>query len=306
MTIGVDVSQATLVWCVLGTRPAELPNEPAAIRAWLATLPAATTVAMEATGRYHRALADLARDHGCRVLVLNPCDVHHYAKSCTPRAATDPVMAQVIAQYAATTPHLHVYTPAPAFVETVRSCMRLRAGLVQQQVRLRHQAREAPPLAETIAPFLTAVRQDIRTVTQQLTAQVSTEAAFARLLSIPGFGALTAAYLYSLLATHAFATSDAFVAFLGLDLRVKDSGKLTGRRCLTKRGDPEARRLLFLAARIAVLHAAPFRTMYERALGKGLSKTAAAIVVARQLARTAWSVNAHETIYDPARVLAQG
>jgi transposase len=306
MTIGVDVSQATLVWCTLGTRPSELSNEPAAIQHWLATIPVDTTVAMEATGRYHRLLAELAHRHGCRVLVLNPCDVHHYAKSRTPRAANDPVMAQVIAEYAATTAPLHRYAPAPAFVDTVRSCMRVRAGLVQHQVRLRHQAREAPQLADTLAPLLTAVSADIRAVTQHLTAQVHSEAAFACLLSIPGFGALTAAYLYSLLAVHPFATGDAFVAFLGLDLRVKDSGKLKGKRCLTKRGDPEARRLLFLAARSAARHAVPFRTIYERALAKGLSTTAAAIVVARQLARTAWSLHAHQRKYDPPRVLTQG
>jgi len=306
MTIGVDVSQDTLVWCELHTRPADLPNEPAAIRAWLATLPAGATVAMEATGRYHRTLADLARDHGCRVLVLNPCDVHRYAQSCAPRAANDPLMSQVIARYAANTAGLHAYTPAPAFVEAVRSLMRLRAGLAQQQVRLRHQAREAPQLAAVITPMRTAIRQHIRLVTRQLTAQVRADAAFARLLGIPGFGKLTAAYVRSLLATHAFAASDAFVAFIGLDLRVKDSGKLKGKRCLTKRGDPEARRLLFLAARTAVRQAGPFQAIYERALAKGRSKTAAAIVVARKLARISWSLDTHETNYDPARVLTQG
>ena len=307
MTIGVDVSQATLVWCTLETHPADLPNTPAAIRTWLASLPAETTVAMEATGRYHRALADLAYAHGCRVLVLNPCDVHHFAKSRAPRATNDPVMARVIAQYAATTPHLLPYAPAPAFVESVRSLMRLRAGLVQQQVRLRHQLRAAPDLAESVAPLRTALRRTIQQVTQQLTAYVRTEATFARLLAIPGVGELSAAYLRSLLATHAFATSDAFVAFLGLDLRIKDSGKLKGTRALTKRGDPEARRLLYLCARSAVRQPGPFRTLYEREKAKGLGSIAAAVVVARKLARIAWSLdNAHAANYDPARVLTQG
>lgn len=306
MTIGVDVSQATLVWCAPHTKPATLANEPATIHAWLAQLPPDTTVAMEATGRYHRLLADLALAHGCRVLVLNPCDVHHFAKSCRPRAATDPVMAQVIAQYAVATPGLHAYQPPPAFVEKVRSLMRLRAGLVQQQIRLGHQAREAPELAALMAPMRAEVREHLRTVTAQVTAQVRADTAFTRLLSVPGFGELTAAYLRCLLATHPFATSDAFVAFLGLDLRVKESGKYKGQRGLTKRGDPEARRLLYLAALVAARYAAPFQALYARARANGLSKKAAAVVVARKLARLAWSLEQHQTSYNAARVLTQG
>lgn len=38
-----------------------------------------------------------------------------------------------------------------------------------------------------------------------------------------------------------FKTSDAFIAFLGMDVRVRDSGGYRGRRKLTKAGDPELR-----------------------------------------------------------------
>ena len=253
MLIGVDVSKETLVWCALDTKPANLRNESLAIAAWLATLPAGTTVAMEATGRYHRLLANLAVAHGCRVLVLNPSDVHHYAKSLTPRATTDPIMAQVIAQYVASARGLHDYQPVPAYVAQVRTLMGLRLGLVTEKVRLGHQRREAPELATFVDPLLTEVRAAIQQVTASIEKLVNARSEFAGLVSVPGFGALTSAYLLVLLATHAFRSSDAFVAFVGLDLRIKDSGKERKRHVLTKRGDPEARRLLFLAARVAGL-----------------------------------------------------
>ena len=48
---------------------------------------------------------------------------------------------------------------------------------------------------------------------------------------------------------HCLAKSDAFIAFMGLDVRVRESGYFRGKRKLTKKGNPEMRRLLFNAAR---------------------------------------------------------
>lgn len=39
-----------------------------------------------------------------------------------------------------------------------------------------------------------------------------------------------------------------YLAFMGMDVRVRESGQWRGRRKLTKKGDPEVRRLLFNAA----------------------------------------------------------
>ena len=50
-----------------------------------------------------------------------------------------------------------------------------------------------------------------------------------------------------------FSKSDAFIAFtafMGLDVRVRESGHFKGKRKLTKKGSPEMRRLLFNAAEL--------------------------------------------------------
>lgn len=307
MTVGVDVSKDTLVWCALNGKPASVRNEEEAIRTWLATLPVEATIAMEATGRYHRLLAQRAVEHGCRVLVLNPYDVHHYAQSLSPRATTDPIMAQVIAEFVTRESHkpLHAYQPAPADMEEIRTLVRVRLGMVQESTRLRHQRREAPAAAEWIDPLLQVVQAQITAISTRVTTLMRTRPAFAWLKQIPGIGDLNAAYLLMLLGVHPFQTSDAFVAFLGWDLRIKDSGKERKRHCLTKRGDPEARRLLFLAARAAARCAAPFQQIYQRAIAAHYSTTEAGVIVARKLARVAWSVVTHETRYDPARVHQQ-
>lgn len=303
MPYGVDVSKETLVICTPEGTPLTVPNTPAAIAAWLVTLPASALVAMEATGRYHRALADQAVAQGCTVYVFNPRDVHRYAQSLSPRAATDPLAARVIARFAATAPH-PAYQVPDVDGETLKTLVRQRAALVRQQVQLQHQVREAPDLTACLASLRDALRATIRQVTLQVEQHVQAQAAVRPLRTIPGVGCVTAAYLGALLATHPFRTSDAFVAYVGLDLRVKESGTFRGTRRLSKRGDPEARRLLYLAALAACRASAEYRTIRDRAVAAGYSRTEAAVIVARKLTRTAWSLSTHGTTYDATRVLA--
>ena len=80
-------------------------------------------------------------------------------------------------------------------------------------------------------------------------------------------------------------------------------------RRLTKQGDGELRRLLYLAAQANLRSRnSPFKAQYERERAKGLSSTAALAAlcaVARKLARLAWSLHKHGSTYDPNRVHQQ-
>ena len=95
-----------------------------------------------------------------------------------------------------------------------------------------------------------------------------------------------------------FRNSDAFVAFLGLDVRVRDSGRQRGRRKLTKQGDPELRRLLHLAA-MGACRSTTWQAFYQRHLDRGLSKIQALVVLARKLARVAYALMKNQTDYRP-------
>ena len=130
--------------------------------------------------------------------------------------------------------------------------------------------------------------------------------AMAGLQQIPGIGPVTAATLASCLHSRHFSHRDQFVAYCGLDVGVIRSGQRQGERGLTKQGDAELRRLLYLCAQASVrTKGSPFQAQYERELAKGLSKVAALCAVARKLARLCWSVVKHGSDYDPARVYQQ-
>jgi transposase len=82
LMVGVDVAKDTLQMAYAeSVVELAVANRRAAIAAWLAQVPAGSCIAMEATGRYHLLLAELAHARGMLVYVLNPADVHHYARA---------------------------------------------------------------------------------------------------------------------------------------------------------------------------------------------------------------------------------
>jgi hypothetical protein len=70
---------------------------------------------------------------------------------------------------------------------------------------------------------------------------------------------------------------------------------------LSKRGPGELRRLLFLAA-MAGARTAAWRPVYAHYRARGLSSTEALVILARRIARTAWSMYRHETDFDAGRL----
>ena len=79
-----------------------------------------------------------------------------------------------------------------------------------------------------------------------------------------------------------------------------------GEMGFTKEGDAELRRLLFLCASSSLLcKDTGFKDQYERELSKGLPTTAALCAVARKRTKVCWSIVAHGTRFDAARVYQQ-
>lgn len=126
-------------------------------------------------------------------------------------------------------------------------------------------------------------------------------------MAIPGIGEVTAPALAACLVEKQFTHPDQFVAYIGLDIRVSQSGRRRGQFGLSKHGDAELRRLLYLAAMAAAnaTRDTTFANRYAREQAKGLAKTAALNAVARKLAKVAWSLVTHGTQYDPRRVDSQ-
>jgi len=305
--IGVDVSQDFVLSCAHGSgAQCRLANQRSPLHAWLNALPTGSAIGVEATGNYHELLANLAHRKGLRVYVLNPKDVRHYARGVGMRAKTDRVDACLIARYIAHEhPKLHAYQPPSPQLRQLQRLLTRRAKLSRSrasvQQTLRGLAGLKIPLRQLLARFDALIGLIDTRIATLLNARPQRQAANQRLRAIPGVGPVVAPAVLCPLERFAFAHSDSFVAYAGLDLRADDSGKRRGRRRLSKHGPSELRRLLYNAAMAAVRTRA-WKPVYQHELAKALTRTEALVIIARKIARTAWSIYTHNTTFDPKRI----
>lgn len=300
---GVDVGKAELV--VVGNQgdPAvTLRNQPAEIRRWLKALPAAAVLAMESTGDYHRCLADLAVAMGLTVYVISPRALRHYREAVSQRAKTDRCDAELILRFVEREREkLRPYQPLSAEHRRWRSLLRRRSRLVAARVSLRQSLAGLPELHRQLGQIVARINGLIARIDEMIeniasTGQQRVEQRRA-LQSIVGVGPLTSAGLLSVLEVGDFGTADAFVAFLGLDPRPRDSSTLRGVRRLSKQGDGELRRLLFVAA-LSASRTKLWQPLYQH-YRRRWSTVESCIILARKIARIAWALFRQRTTFNP-------
>ena len=306
--VGVDVSKDTLVCCING-QVHQLPNTEAAVTQWLCALPAGSIIAMEGTGCYHQLLAGLACAAAMRVYVLNAKDVWFYARGLGSRAKTDPGDAAVIARYVAEHHEkLHLWVPGTLAQRQLQELVRRRSGITGHRASLRQMLRGVTLLRDSFKALERQFDQLLADIDAQIKALINSDEdlkqADTALQTIIGVKLVGSALLISLLSRMPFANVNALVAYSGLDPRANDSGRKRGSRVLSKRGPPELRRQLYLAA-FSATRSKTFRPIYDALLARGLKSTEAFVILARKILRIVWAVWKSRKPFDRALVAAQ-
>lgn len=307
--MGVDVAKTTLAirttWQDAGVT---VENTPSAIRHYLRGLPGRVALAVEATGHYHQALIQQAQALGHTVYVIDGYRLSRYRDSVGVRAKTDACDAALILRYL-THEHtqLRPWTPPPAAYTDLQHLLHHRALLILQRTQL-SQSLEAlgdgvgeralrTAYKALMAHFDRVLKHLLATLQARLQ-QAGWADDVKRCRQIEGLGPLSAGMLVTHFHRGPFRNADAFIAFLGMDVRVRDSGTFRGRRKLTQKGDPEARRLLYLAA-MAARRSQAWKRFYDRTLARGLSRIQALVCLARKLARVAYALLRDQSQYQP-------
>ena len=261
--IGVDLSKDFLDICDPVRGEARIPNERAAIAAWLAGLGAEDTIVYEATSRCDGALRVALDAEGRPGARLNPLHAWHFARSLnlpkTDRVAQNARFQRDAAMLARLGAERR---PAPDPAHD-RNRDELRA-LVQRRDQLkRMEIQEKNRLADARHPL---AESDIRGQLSNLARRVAgMEAAIAahlarhpdlgeteRLLrSIPGVGPVTAITLIAWLAELGQIDRRAIASLSGLAPRARESGRWRGRRALGE-GRRHVRRALYMASLTAL------------------------------------------------------
>ena len=305
---GVDVAKAKLV---IGQYEAEalteIDNAPEPITAWLARLPAGSIVAMEATGTYHRLLAQLAHAMGLTVYVLNPQQLKHYARAVGSRAKTDPIDARLIARYVEhERAKLRVWQPPPPAADALSRLLVRRQALVNARQMLVQSLSGLPALKGCRQTLLASFKRMVANLDLLIRAELARSPDMAalhrRLTTIVGVGEIVAAQLVAALSALHFTRADAFIAYTGLDPRPDDSGERRGKRRLSKHG-PALLRCLLYNAGMAATHSKLFKPRYLQLRARGLQSTEAIVILARKLARIAFALYKSGETFDAQRHL---
>lgn len=181
----------------------------------------------------------------------------------------------------------------------------------EQLVRLAQQSSSsglATPARSTSVKILCDQLEHTRVNLAQLEAEMEklreTDTGVKGLGSVPEFGTKTVAVLRAELGEISrFARVDQVVAYAGLDIEVKESGKWKGQAKLSKRGSGRLRRILYLAAvRCIRLPGSAFGAYYHRLVTRGLKKRDAMMAVMRKMLIVAVHLLKTGEQYDSSRV----
>ena len=291
ITLGIDVAKDYCVVCDWETTEIlTLPNQQDAIAAYLRAFQGQLQIAIEPTSHYHRAWVEQALALGYEVYLINPRQLAHYREAVNVRNKTDPQDAWLLARFLVHEgTQLRPYQPQCQQAQRLWALLKRRAVVVAARKQLQQSFSEVRLSAQSLFTQFQRLLARIDQRISQLIRTLGWSDDYQRCLSIPGIGPLNATALVAAYHRGAFANSDTFIAFIGMDVRQRESGRYQGKRKLTKRGSAEVRRLLYCAAQPARCYP-PFENFYQRQLDKGLPKIAAKVILARKLARIAFSL----------------
>jgi transposase len=245
-------------------------------------------VAMEATGKFHRAAHRSLHADGLPVAVVNPLRSRLFAEAMGALAKTDRVDCRMLAILAESL-EPDATPPASAFIETLTELARCRDAAVAARTARLNQlgATTARPAAVEIKRQLRAAETAIGNLEAEIETLIGADPRLARrlaiLTSIPGVGTVTAIALIVSLTELGSLSAKQAAMIVGLAPIARDSGQSSGARRI-RGGRAHVRRALYMAAVSAARFNPALKAFYDRLLANGKKPKVALIAVMRKLA----------------------
>lgn len=296
---GIDVAKD---WLDIfdGVDVIKIQNNQRAIRAFLKKLSNTCSIAIESTNTYHELMVEMAIAAKHTVYVIDAYRLSRYRDAVGVRAKTDANDAILLRRYMCSErQQLVAFKPLPKAVKRLNRLLKARAKLAQLKTAMGLSLTGVPELALTRKALLKRLDDAIAVIDKRMLECIELAGYrndYQRCLSVPGIGPLNAVALVALFHRGNFTKSDSFIAFMGLDIRVRESGYFKGKRKLSKKGNPEMRRLLFNAARSGA-KTKKWNAYYLAMRAKGHSTTATAVALSRKIARLAFALMRDQSEY---------
>lgn len=276
-------------------------------------------IIVESTGRHHLLSATELSNSNLDVRVINPLIANKYIKSAVRKVKTDKRDSEVLAEIAIKEERLPNRFDGDKNVLKLKKKVSLISTLDKQLQKLTATMNEFKKTGEELELKLTKNEKRIFKLIELLKKQkeelekevekLSTESEYKkdvadRYNTIPG----VSSYLASL-ATLFFKEEEhsqnakQWIAFVGLDISIRESGNWRGKGKMTKRGNGYLRKRLFQASWGAIMCEGQFKEYYNHLREKGKSYVESLIIISRKIVTIMFYLSKNKCNYDDSKKL---
>jgi transposase len=313
--VGIDVGKAKLdVACVREDRSAihqvfsNTEKGIASLVRFLKQQRTAVTVpcVLEATGDYHLLAGLMLSEAGYAVKCINPLITKKYSSASVRNAKSDKIDCKRLAEIGL------IEASLPAFTDTRESiaARKLLSSIAHLETTRQKLSGHLQLLKETEKTLgfreshrdteraLVCIERQIKTYRALICAAAPQEA---KMLAdrMPGVSHEQSAALLVALGNKSFENRDQLVAFVGLDVRVRQSGKWRGKQVLSKRGNGYLRKVLFQIGWSLMMHHEEYQRAYQAMRARGKNYKTCIIALARKFLRFLFAFYWKKTIAPP-------
>lgn len=279
--IGIDVSKATLDWCVgAALERGQAPNTKAGRKKLVKKLAklSPTLVVFEATGGYERGLADALEETEIPWTLVNPRTVRNFARAAGRLAKTDKLDAEILARYAQQM--RPAVRPRPdAAVRDLNALVTRRRQLIESYGAESNRLETADPIVQpSLRKMLRFIKEDLHKVESKIEKLIKSKPALdARVKLMRGVkcvGVVVSSTLAAELPELGTLNRKEIASLAGLAPFNRDSGQWRGKRMIGG-GRAAVRMVLWMPTMTATRHNPEIRAFYERLLANGKPKKVA-------------------------------
>lgn len=268
---------------------------------------------MEPTGSYYEELAHHLAKLQFNIYIPQPQRVRAFFESEGIKTKTDSIDARGLSLMGCAKTGLRAWIPPCPIYKELRQITRtnveltkIQTMLLNQKEALTHSYNPSKEALKSIEAMIGSIRHRIECNNMYLRQTVKDNPEIAEQVgyieSIKGIGFLTAVTIIAETDGFAYITSRKQLAsFAGLDIVAKDSGTITPKRRISKRGNIYLRRILYTCTMVATIHNPQMRVMYQR-LGLTKPNKVARTAVMRKLLLLAFTLCKTKNYYDPEKM----
>ncbi|GAC1334913.1 MAG: IS110 family transposase [Beijerinckiaceae bacterium] len=288
--IGCDVGKdAIVVFDSKSTCTDRVPNEPAALARFAASLDGQCLAICEATGGYEAALLDALVRAGCPVHRADARKVKAFIRSLGTLGKSDAIDARALARYGQERyDRLALWQLRDEARASLHTLVTTRRDLVKQRVACanRLSAPGAAPVATRLQHLLDAIDAQVEGIESDIAALIRANEPLMRSLkilrTIAGIGEATATALIALMPELGTLDRRQAAALAGLAPHPRQSVKADAYR-RTRGGRSEIKPVLFMAAMSARQHNKLLKPFYERLIANGKKPLVALTALMRKI-----------------------